>query len=241
MSYFAFIFAAFFAVIAARQALAQTAAPAPAPAGPPNITAVLAKGGQYTTFIRLLKESRVDEQINSQLNNSFNGLTVFAPTDGAFNSLKSGTLNSISQQDQIELVLYHVLPKFYTLSTFATTSNPLNTQASAAGGGADTLNVTTGTAEGQKVNVSTGVVETPIASALTTDFPLAVYSVDKVLLPYDLFGPKSPASAPLPRPTASPGRARRAPRGRRSPPAKVARPRRVISPGGGLFFWEPGW
>lgn len=96
--------------------------------------------------------------------------------------------------------------RFYTLSTFATTSNPLNTQASAAGGGADTLNVTTGTAEGQKVNVSTGVVETPIASALTTDFPLAIYSVDKVLLPYDLFGPKSPASAPLPAADGKPGK-----------------------------------
>lgn len=48
------------------------------------------------------------------------------------------------------------------------------------------------------MNVSTGIVNTPVQNVLYSDFPLAVYSVDKVLLPYDLFGPKPPASAPEP-------------------------------------------
>lgn len=123
--------------------LAQPVAPGPS-APPNNITAILEAGGQYATFIRLLTSTRVDVQLNSQLNNSFNGLTVFAPTDNAFNKLKSGTLNKLSEQEQIEVVLFHVLPRFYTMAMFGTTSNPVNTQASGSDG-ADTLNITSST------------------------------------------------------------------------------------------------
>jgi hypothetical protein len=42
-----------------------------------------------------------------------------------------------------------------------------------------------------QANIPTGVVETTITNALYQDFSLAVYSVDKVLLPPDLFGPHS--------------------------------------------------
>jgi uncharacterized surface protein with fasciclin (FAS1) repeats len=121
--------------------LAQPAAPSPSSTPNNNITAVLEAGGQYATFIRLLTSTRVDVQLNSQLNNSFNGLTVFAPTDNAFNKLKAGTLNKLSEQEQIEVVLFHVLPRFYTMAMFSTTSNPVNTQASGSEG-ADTLNIT---------------------------------------------------------------------------------------------------
>ncbi|KAJ3670621.1 hypothetical protein LUZ60_008047 [Juncus effusus] len=176
--------------------LAQPAAPSPkASTTNTNITAVLEAGSQYTTFIRILKSTRVDVQLNSQLNNSFNGLTIFAPTDNAFSNLKAGTLNTLSEQEQIELILFHVLPRFYTIAMFATTSNPINTQASGSEG-ADTLNITSSNSQ---VNISTGVVDTPITTTLNSEFPLAVYSVDKVLLPYSLFGPKPPAAAPSPK------------------------------------------
>lgn len=39
-----------------------------------------------------------------------------------------------------------------------------------------------------------------ITNTLRSSFPLAVYSVEKVLLPNDLFGVKAPASAPTPVP-----------------------------------------
>ncbi|KAG1346795.1 Fasciclin-like arabinogalactan protein 6 [Cocos nucifera] len=173
----------------------QPAAPGPT-AAPLNLTAVLEKGGQYSTLIRLLRTTQVEQQINSQLNNSYNGLTVFAPTDNAFNSLKAGTLNSLSQQEQVALVLYHVLPRFYSLSSFQTTSNPIQTQAS-SNNGVYTLNITSTTSQ---VNISTGVVNTTITNTLRSDFPLAVYSIEEVLLPYDLFGAKPPGKAPAPAP-----------------------------------------
>jgi hypothetical protein len=60
------------------------AAPAPTAGSTTNITGVLAKAGQFNTFIRLLRSTAVAQQIDNQLNSSGNGLTIFAPMDNAF-------------------------------------------------------------------------------------------------------------------------------------------------------------
>ncbi|XP_057438337.1 fasciclin-like arabinogalactan protein 11 [Lotus japonicus] len=176
---------------------AQTAA-APAPAGPTNITQILEKAGQFTTFIKILKATQVADRINSQLNNSNQGLTIFAPTDNAFSSLKPGTLNSINTQDQLQLIQFHILPTLYSMSQFETASNPLHTQAGNSGDGEYPLNVTT---SGNQVNITTGVVETTVSNTIYSDKTLAVYQVEKVLLPLALFGQAptaAPAEAPAP-------------------------------------------
>ncbi|KAK4745370.1 hypothetical protein SAY87_011682 [Trapa incisa] len=180
--------------------LAQTpAAPAPSPPGPLNFTGILAKAGQYTTFIHLLTvETQVAKQIDNQLNTSTEGLTVFAPTDNAFNNLKAGTLNSLSTEKQVQLLLFHVLPKYYSLQSLVTVSNPVRTQANYG------LNFT-GLANTNQVNVSTGLVETLVNNALYQQSPLAVYQVDKVLLPPELFEAPAPAGSPPPTSTASSG------------------------------------
>uniref|UniRef100_A0A2N9GP60 FAS1 domain-containing protein n=1 Tax=Fagus sylvatica TaxID=28930 RepID=A0A2N9GP60_FAGSY len=142
----------------------NSSAPAPSPSGPANLTGILAKNGQFTTFIRLLIETQTETQIENQLNNSgTQGLSVFAPTDNAFNSLTSGAINDLTAHAKVQLVLYH----------------------------------------GNQVNVSTGIVVTQINNALRQQSPLAVYQVDKVLLPQELFGAKAPASAPTPAKTPS--------------------------------------
>ncbi|KAF7023158.1 hypothetical protein CFC21_035747 [Triticum aestivum] len=184
--------AALLALVAVSQA--QAPGPSATPAGPPNVTAILVKGGQYTTFMRLMKETQQDTQLNSQLNNSFNGngYTVFAPTDNAFNNLKPGTLNSLTQQQQVSLVQAHILPQYYTMESFQTASNPVRTQAS---GEKEPITVNI-VATNNQVNVTTGLVEVAVNNALSAVKPLAVYSVDKVLLPEALFGAKAPAPAP---------------------------------------------
>jgi uncharacterized surface protein with fasciclin (FAS1) repeats len=120
------------AIIVASAQQAPTAAPtpaAPAPApGTTNITGVLAKAGQFNTFICLLRSTAVAQQIDNQLNSSGNGLTIFAPTDNAFTSLPSGTLNLLSDQGKNALVQYHVLSTLVPMSQFDTVSNPLRTQ-----------------------------------------------------------------------------------------------------------------
>ncbi|KAH6814058.1 FASCICLIN-like arabinogalactan-protein 11 [Perilla frutescens var. frutescens] len=171
--------------------LAQT--PAPAPAGPTNITQILEKAGQFTTLIRLFKITQVGDQINTQLNNSNQGLTVFAPTDNAFSTLPAGTLNSLSDQQKVSLVQFHIIPTFLTTTQFQTVSNPLRTQAGDSANGAFPLNVTTA---GNQVNITTGVNDATVANTIYTDNQLAVYQVDKVLLPLSIFGSPSPAAAP---------------------------------------------
>ncbi|KAF3332583.1 fasciclin-like arabinogalactan protein 6 [Carex littledalei] len=170
---------------------APAVADAPSPVAEPlNFTHILEKGEQYKTFLRILKDTQVGAQVVNQLEDSIEGLTVMAPTDNAFNSLKTGTLNKLTNQQQSELVMYHILPKYYSFVTFQTTSNPVPTQATSEDGTC-TVNITSGS---NQANISTGVDETTITNALYQDFPLAVYSVDKVLLPPDLFGPKSAKS-----------------------------------------------
>ncbi|KAH7656802.1 FAS1 domain-containing protein [Dioscorea alata] len=173
---------------------AQPAA-APAPPGPTNITKILEKAGQFGTLIRLLKSTSTADQINGQLNNSNNGLTLFAPTDNAFTSLPSGTLNSLTDQQKVALVQFHVLPNLMTITQFQTASNPLRTQAGDSSNGKYPLNVT---AVGNQVNISTGIVNTTVSNTIYSDGQLAVYQVDKVLLPLDIF---RPSVAPAPAPT----------------------------------------
>lgn len=170
---------------------AAVAADSPAPA-PVDVENILVKGSQYGTFIKLLKSTQVMTQLSSQMKNTYDGITMFAPTDNAFNNLKAGTLNGLTSQQQSELVLFHILPRYYSFSTFETTSNPVRTQAS-GNDGVYTVNVTS---TSNQVNVSTGVNNVPVSNSLHSDFPLAVYSIDKVLLPSELFGVKAPAAAP---------------------------------------------
>ncbi|KAJ9686243.1 hypothetical protein PVL29_015242 [Vitis rotundifolia] len=172
----------------------KPSAPAPSPSHL-NLTGILDKNGQFKTFIRLLATTQIGDQIKNQLKSSTEGMTVFAPTDNAFSNLKPGTLNALSDQEQVQLILYHVLSKFYSLDTLLTVSNPVRTQATGQDGGIFGLNFT---GEGNQVNVSTGIIETQINNVLRGESPLAVYQVDKVLLPLELFGAKPPALPPPP-------------------------------------------
>ncbi|XP_050227981.1 fasciclin-like arabinogalactan protein 12 [Mercurialis annua] len=173
--------------------LAQGPAAAPAPPGPTNVTKILEKAGQFTIFIRLMKATQEDVTLNGQLNNTNNGVTIIAPSDTAFQNLQSGTLNSINDQEKSELVQFHVIPSYLTSSQFQTVSNPLTTQAGS--GDRFQLNVTT---TGNSVNITTGLTNTSISGTVYTDGQLAIYQVDKVLQPIDIFTPKPPSPVPAP-------------------------------------------
>ncbi|XP_034695042.1 fasciclin-like arabinogalactan protein 11 [Vitis riparia] len=174
----------------------QSSPPAPAtsgPSGPPDIISVLQKASKFTTFIGLLKSSQVDVLINTQLKKSNQGFTVFAPTDSAFSDLKTGTLNSFTDQQKAALTKFHVIPSFLTISQFQTVSNPIHTQA-----GENTvefpLNVI---GNGTHVNMTTGLVNTTVDSTVYSDGQLAVYEIPQVLLSQGILSPQAPAPAPL--------------------------------------------
>lgn len=140
-----------------------------------------------------MTQTQVANQINNQVNSSTEGMTVLAPTDNAFTNLPAGTLNKLTNNQQVQLVLYHVLPKYYSLTSLLTVSNPVRTQATGQDGGMFGLNFT---GNGNQVNVSSGTVETFVNNALRQSFPLAVYQLDKVLLPVEFSEAKAPAASP---------------------------------------------
>ncbi|KAJ6748775.1 FASCICLIN-LIKE ARABINOGALACTAN PROTEIN [Salix purpurea] len=122
--------------------------------GPVNVIKILQKAGGFAVFIRLIKSTQEDIQVFSQLNDSRDGVTIFAPTDGAFSAIiKSGSGSRFA----LDVI---------------TTEN--------------------------MVNVTSGLTNTSVSAIVYTDSQLAIYQVDKVLLPLDIFAPKSLAPAPSP-------------------------------------------
>ncbi|GMN24698.1 hypothetical protein TIFTF001_000669 [Ficus carica] len=168
------------------------APPRRAKPAPTNVTKILEKGGIFGVLIRILRNTQVINQIENQLNTS-NSLTILAPTNGAFSGLKAGALNSLTTEQKVQLVQYHILPSFISLSNFQTLSNPVRTQASNTD--EYPLNITT---QGNWVNISTGLVNTSISGTVYADNQLAIYKVDRVLLPLGIFAPRPKAPAPAP-------------------------------------------
>ncbi|KAL7261902.1 hypothetical protein ACSBR1_000322 [Camellia fascicularis] len=77
-------------VPAAKAPVALSIVPPLAPSGPLNITVILEQALHFTTLIRLLKSTRLDNEIYAKLNDSSQSLTMFAPTNNAFGNLKKG-------------------------------------------------------------------------------------------------------------------------------------------------------
>ncbi|KAJ8554519.1 hypothetical protein K7X08_025197 [Anisodus acutangulus] len=173
-------------------------APAPAP-GPEytNLTNLLSVAGPFHTFLNYLESTKVMETFQTQANNTEEGITLFVPKDSAFTSLKKPSLSNLTADQLKSLCLFHALPNYYSLADFKNLSDmsPINTFA---GGNLYALNFTD---DSGTVHLNSGWSRTKVSSAVRTTFPVAVYQVDKVLLPEAIFGtdlPPMPAPAPAP-------------------------------------------
>ncbi|XP_057457777.1 fasciclin-like arabinogalactan protein 11 [Lotus japonicus] len=164
-----------------------------------DIVGILRKANNFNIFIRLMKATQLNNQLNSQLLTiKSGGLTILAPEDSAFSELKPGFLNTLSNGQKLELLQFHVLPDIVSSSNFDTLTNPVRTLAGNKPGKVE-LNVIS---YGGSVNISTGQVNTTINGIIYTDKHLAIYNVGKVLLPSEFFPKKTiaavPALAPAP-------------------------------------------
>ncbi|KAL4274640.1 hypothetical protein HN51_057455 [Arachis hypogaea] len=160
-----------------------------------DIIQILKKAKRFSVLIRLLETTQLINQLNSQLVTSGSGgLTLFAPEDTAFSKLKPGFLNSLSDRKKVELLQFHTLSSFISISNFDTLTNPVQTQA---GDDPQRLQLNVTTYGGSQVSMTTGAVNASITGTVYTDSKLAIYQVDKVLLPLDVVLPaKAPAPAP---------------------------------------------
>lgn len=181
---------------------AQTASPpsfAPAPAPGPqfvNLTDILNLAGPFHTFLNYLVQTKVIDTFQNQANNTEQGITIFVPKDSSFSAIKKPGLANLTQDQLKSLLLLHAIPKYYSLSEFKNVSGtgPVSTFA----GGQYSLNVTDVSG---LIRVGSDWAETKITSSVWSTYPVALYEVDKVLLPKAIFSvepPMAPAPAPAP-------------------------------------------
>ncbi|MBA0679416.1 hypothetical protein Goari_011184 [Gossypium aridum] len=171
--------------------------PAPAPAPTPaytNLKDLLSVAGPYHKFLNYLESTKLIDTFQIQANNTVEGITIFVPKDNAFKALKKPSLSNLTDDQLKSVLLFHALPRYYALADFNDLSEkgPISTLA----GGQYTLqfNDDSGT-----VRLDSGWSKTKVTSAVHTSKPVAVYQVDKVLLPEAIFGtdiPPTPAPAP---------------------------------------------
>lgn len=167
-----------------------------------DIIQILKKAKRFSVLIRLLKTTQLINQLNSQLVTSgSSGLTLFAPEDSAFSKLKAGFLNSLGDSQKVELLQFHTLSSSISISNFDTLTNPVQTQA---GDDPKRLQLNVTTYGGSHVSMTTGAVNATVTGTVYADNKLAIYQVDRVLLPLDFVLPKAKAPAPSPAKGVSP-------------------------------------
>lgn len=184
-----------FAKTASPPILSPTPAPAPAPDFV-NLTDLLTVAGPFHTFLGYLESTKALDTFQNQANNTEEGITLFVPKDSAFSSLKKPSLTKLTSEQIKQVILFHALPHFYSLSDFKNLSQGSSTPTFA--GGDFTLNFTDNSGS---VHISSGWSKTKVTSAVHATDPVAIYEVDKVLLPEAIFGtdiPPAPAPAPTP-------------------------------------------
>lgn len=204
------------AVVLSSPALAQRSSPAapapvslppssaPAPAPAPHyvdIAQLLSVAGPFHTFLNYLEQTNVIETFQSQANRTEEGITIFVPKDSAFAALKKSTFSNLTDDQLKSVLLYHAFPRFYALSQFRNLSalNPVSTFA----GSPYTLNLTD---DMGSISVHSRWSNPRIASSVYATDPVAIYSLNKVLLPMQIFT-KDPPLAPVPAPAPEPGAA----------------------------------
>lgn len=175
--------------------LPPSLAPAPAPHYV-DLAELLSVAGPFHTFLNYLEKTNVIETFQSQANKTKEGVTIFVPKDSAFAAIKQSTFSNLTGDQLKTLLLYHAFPKFYSLAEFKNLSelNPVNTFA----GAPYTLNLTD---DMGTISVQSMWSRPKISSSVYATRPVAVYALNKVLLPMQIFSkdpPLAPAPAPAP-------------------------------------------
>ncbi|CAB4269785.1 unnamed protein product [Prunus armeniaca] len=169
-------------------------APAPS-ASDVNITALLEKAGAKT-FASLIISSGVIKTYQSAAEK---GLTIFAPNDEAFKAKGVPDLSKLTNAEVVSILQFHAVAGYTPIGTLKTSKSPISTLAT---NGAGKFDLTTTTA-GDQVTLHTGVDSSRVADTVLDATPLAIFTIDNVLLPLELFG-KSPSPSPGLEPSAAP-------------------------------------
>ncbi|CAD6260565.1 unnamed protein product [Miscanthus lutarioriparius] len=177
----------------------ETPAPAPAPHHV-NLTELLALAGPYGTFLDYLTRTDVIRTFQSQANATTDhyhdqgGVTVFAPQDSAFAAVDGAAV----QPHRGPAPDAHAVPRRASVppALLLRGAGSVGTRAHVRGGVPGcALNVTDAAG---RIHVASGWTRAArLVSSVYSTPPVAVYALDRVLLPEQVF-PTEPAVAPAP-------------------------------------------
>ncbi|KAL8046281.1 hypothetical protein ABFX02_08G167400 [Erythranthe guttata] len=187
----------------------EAEAPAPEPSQM-NLTALMSARG-CKVFAEALLANPAEQTYESNLES---GLTVFCPGDDAMKSFipKFKNLTAAGKQSLLE---YHATPIYQTLAGLRSNNGLTNTLATDG----DKKYDFTVQNDGTGVTIKTKIVTAKIVKTLVDVNPLAIYQLDKVLMPPELF---KAAASPTPAPAPAPEANAKPPKKHKSPPAPDA-------------------
>lgn len=158
-----------------------TSSEAEAPVSAPtdiNLTTLLARQG-CKSFADLLAAQGAADNFTESVEA---GLTVFCPSDAALKSFAPSYKN-LSAAAKTSLLLYHGVPEYSSLGMLRSSNGLMNTLATE---GAKKFDFTVQN-DGDDVKLHTKVVTATVKGTLIDEDPLAVFKIDRVLLPTELF------------------------------------------------------
>ncbi|RVX14704.1 Fasciclin-like arabinogalactan protein 2 [Vitis vinifera] len=200
----------------------EAEAPTPGPSEQ-NLTALMSAHG-CKVFADTLVASDAQKTYEDNLEG---GLTVFCPMDDVFKSFLPKYKN-LTADGKLSLLLYHGIPVYQSLSLLKSSNGVMNTLAT---DGAKKYDFTVQN-DGEVVTLKTKIVTARMTGTLLDEQPLGIFTIDKVLLPKELFKAEAPAPAPHRRLKPMLPLQRRALHRRQSPlrklPTKIQRTKRLM-------------
>lgn len=169
-------------------------APAPAPTQQ-NLTNIMSKHG-CKVFADTLSSFR--DALSTFTDNLDGGLTVFCPTDDPFKAFLPKFKN-LTVSGKVELLEFHGVPVYQSLAMLKSNNGLQNTLAT---DGANKFDFTVQN-DGEEVTLKTKATTAKITDTIIDEQPLAVFAINKVLLPKELFKAEAQAPAPAPEPAAA--------------------------------------
>ncbi|XP_061366046.1 fasciclin-like arabinogalactan protein 1 isoform X2 [Gastrolobium bilobum] len=179
-------------VIQISNLLPSAAAEAPTPApSQQNLTAIMSKHG-CKVFADTL--SATADALSTFTDSLAGGLTVFCPMDDAFKAFLPKYKN-LTAAGKASLLEFHGVPVYLSLDLLKSNNGPENTLAT---DGANKFDFTVQN-DGEQVTLKTKATTAKITDTLIDEQPLAIFAIDKVLLPRELFKAEAPSPSPAPK------------------------------------------
>lgn len=185
----------------------EAEAPTPGPSQM-NLTSLMSAKG-CKVFAETLLASPAEKTFEDNVDG---GVTIFCPRDDAMKKFLPKFKNLTAEGKQ-SLLEYHGIPIYQSISNLKSNNGDMNTLAT---DGAKKYAVVIQN-DGEDVTIKTKIVTAKITATVVDKLPLAIYSLDKVLLPEELFK-ASPTPAPAPAPEAR----AESPKHSKSPPAPAS-------------------